>query len=186
MPLKADWVDGDSYTPAAVNAVATAINLNTSDIVGKQPSDADLTALAALTPANDDLVQRKAGAWTNRTVAQVKTDLGVATDIASAQVVAINAQTGTSYTLALTDAGKAVECNNASAVTLTVPPNSSVAFPIGTVIEVLQVGAGQVTIGAGAGVTINTASSLTARAQWSVLGLRKRATDAWILTGDMT
>lgn len=46
--------------------------------IGAQPADADLTAIAALAPANDDFVQRKAGAWANRTVAQVKTDLGVA------------------------------------------------------------------------------------------------------------
>lgn len=42
-----------------------------------QPLDSDLTAIAALTPSNDDFVQRKAGAWANRTVAQVKTDLSL-------------------------------------------------------------------------------------------------------------
>lgn len=45
--------------------------------IGAQPVDADLTALAAIAPANDDVVQRKAGAWTNRTMAQVKTDLAL-------------------------------------------------------------------------------------------------------------
>lgn len=50
----------------------------TTGSIGAQPADSDLTAIAALTPANDDLVQRKAGAWTNRTPAQVKTDLGLA------------------------------------------------------------------------------------------------------------
>jgi hypothetical protein len=43
----------------------------------KQPRDADLTAIAGLTPTDDDLIQRKAGAWTNRTLAQVKTDLAL-------------------------------------------------------------------------------------------------------------
>jgi hypothetical protein len=185
MPLKDDFVEGDSYTPAHVNAVAVAINTATADIITKQPSDADLTAIAALTPSNDDFVQRKSGAWTNRTPAQAKTDIGVATDIATAQTVTVNPQTGTTYTLVLTDANKAVECSNAAAITLTVPPNSSVAFPTGTVIEILQVGAGQVTLAAGIGVTLNTPSSLLARAQWSTLGLRKRATDSWIVTGDM-
>ena len=68
------------------------------------------------------------------------------------------------------------------------PPNASVAFPIGTVIEVAQCGAGQVTLTAGAGVTVNTAgASGTAktRAQWSLLTLRKRGTDLWIAAGDM-
>lgn len=46
-----------------------------SDLSGKQPIDSDLTAIAGLTPTNDDIIQRKAGAWTNRTMAQLKTDL---------------------------------------------------------------------------------------------------------------
>lgn len=99
--------------------------------------------------------------------------------------ITVNAQTGTTYTLVLTDVSKAIECNNAAAVTVTVPPNSSVAFPIGTIIEVLQVGAGKVTVAAGAGVTINAAGAvLGARAQWSAMSIRKRATDSWILVGD--
>lgn len=101
-----------------------------------------------------------------------------ASDLATAQQVAINAQTGTSYTLMLTDANKAVECNNASAITLTVPPNSSVAFPVGTVIEVVQIGAGAITLAAGSGVTINGKTGTTA--QWGVLVLRKRDTNVWL------
>jgi hypothetical protein len=102
----------------------------------------------------------------------------------AAKLVTINAQTA-SYTLVLTDGGKAVEVTSASATNVTVPPNSSVAFPVGTVIELTQVGAGKVNIVQGAGVTINNAGSLGTRAQWSSLVLRKRATDTWLLTGDM-
>ena len=54
----------------------------------KQPLDSDLTAIAALSADNDDFIQRKAGAWTNRTVAQVKTDLAIASDIAASLVTA--------------------------------------------------------------------------------------------------
>lgn len=50
-----------------------------SALDGKQAVDGDLTAIAALTPANDDVLQRKAGAWTNRTIAQLITDLGLGT-----------------------------------------------------------------------------------------------------------
>lgn len=96
-----------------------------------------------------------------------------------------NLQTGTTYTLVLTDAGKVVELSNAAAITVTVPPNSSVAFPIGTVICFTQIAAGQATISPGAGVTIRTGSSSTTRAQWSELMLRKRATDEWVLSGDL-
>jgi len=185
MPLKETWVDGETYTSAAVNAVAALVNVHDTAITGKQPSDSDLTAIAAIAPANDDIIQRKAGAWVNRTAAQYKVDLGVAADIAAAQLTTVNPQTGTTYTLALTDAGKAVECNNAAAISLTVPPNSTVPFPIGSVVEILQVGAGAVTIVAGAGVTVNTPSSLVSHGQWSTLGLRKRNTDIWVLSGDM-
>lgn len=90
------------------------------------------------------------------------------------------------YTLVLTDGGAAIEMNVAGANTLTVPPNSSVAFDLGTVIEVMQYGAGQTTITAGAGVTIRTASSLTTRAQYSTVSLRKTATDEWVAAGDLT
>ena len=99
-------------------------------------------------------------------------------------LTALNAQTA-SYTLVLADKGKAVEVTSASATNVTVPPNSSVDYPIGTVIEVAQLGTGQVTLVAGEGVTLQTPSSLLTRAQFSSLSLRKRATDTWLVTGDM-
>src|SRR4051812_34601926 len=68
-------------------------------------------------------------------------------------------QTG-NYTLALADAGKTVEQNLGTPTTVTVPPNSSVAFPIGTIIEVARYGAGTVAIAAGAGVTIRSRGGL--------------------------
>ena len=92
----------------------------------------------------------------------------------------------TAYTLALTDAGLVVECTSASATTITVPVSTSVAFPVGTVIEILQYGAGQVTIAAASGVTLRNPSSLTTRAQYSSISLRMRATDEWVVSGDLT
>jgi hypothetical protein len=97
--------------------------------------------------------------------------------------VTANTQTGTTYTLVLSDAGKVIEMNNASANTLTVPPNSSVAFAVGTVLEVYQMGAGSTTIVQGSGVTIRNVGSI--RAQYATVGLRKRATDEWVLSGDL-
>lgn len=97
-----------------------------------------------------------------------------------------NVQAGTSYTLALTDFAKTVETSSGSATQITVPPNSSVAFPLGSVVDVCQIGAGTVTIVAGVGVTIRTPSTLVLRAQYSTVSLRKRATDEWVLAGDTT
>jgi hypothetical protein len=96
-----------------------------------------------------------------------------------------NAQTGTTYTLVLSDAGKMVTLTNASAITLTIPTNASVAFPVNTRIDLLQYGAGQVTIG-GAGVTINSSGSkLKLTGQYSGASLWKKATDTWVLIGDI-
>jgi hypothetical protein len=105
--------------------------------------------------------------------------------------VITNAQTGTSYTLVLADNGKYVEMNNASANTLTVPPNSSVEFPVGTQVTVIQTGAGITTISPGAGVTINyfsptSAATRTLKARWTAATLIKRATDTWVLIGNLT
>ncbi|UXE04834.1 minor tail protein [Gordonia phage Eudoria] len=107
------------------------------------------------------------------------------TSVLAAQLVTINAQTG-AYTLVATDANKAVEVTSGSAVNVTIPTNASVGFPIGTVIEVDQMGAGKVTIVGASGVTVQSAvATPTSRAQYSALVLRKRAADLWLVTGDL-
>lgn len=98
-----------------------------------------------------------------------------------------NTQTGSSYTLVLTDAFKLVAMNNASANTLTVPPNSSVAFPIGTRIDVGQYGAGACTITPGSGVTIRAKdSALKTNGQYSGATIQKIGTNEWWAFGDLT
>ena len=97
----------------------------------------------------------------------------------------INSQAGTTYTLVAADLGKVVQTTSASAVTVTVPPNSSVAFAVGTVVEVARMGTGSVTIAQGAGVTIRTPLTLALRAQYSTATLRKIAADEWIIAGDL-
>lgn len=70
-------LDGATLTTTELNYVDGVTSAIQTQINGKQASDTDLTDIAALTPTNDDLLQRKAGAWTNRTPAQVKTDLAL-------------------------------------------------------------------------------------------------------------
>lgn len=102
------------------------------------------------------------------------------------QTLVLPSSKTTNYTLVLGDGGTAVEMTNAAAITLTVPPDSSVAFPVGTIIEVAQLGAGPVTVTAGAGVILQSADGLVkTRAQYSAVSLRKRATDSWLLAGDL-
>lgn len=97
----------------------------------------------------------------------------------------VNAQSGTTYTTVIGDAGELVTMNNASANTATIPPNSSVAYTVGTILSFTQLGVGQTTIAAGAGVTINTPTSLSCRAQYSVIFVTKIATDTWVAAGDL-
>ena len=92
----------------------------------------------------------------------------------------VNAQTGTSYTLVLTDAGKQVTMTNASASTLTIPPNASVAYDIGTRIQVIQLGAGAVTLTPGAAVTVSSLATTLAMSQFQVATLIKTATNTWV------
>lgn len=107
--------------------------------------------------------------------------------ISALEALTINAQTGTTYTLVLGDAiAKLITLSNASAITLTVPPNSSVAFPIGTTITLAQIGAGQVTVTAGVGVTVNGAPGLKLTDQWSSATLIKRLTDTWLVVGRLS
>jgi len=100
--------------------------------------------------------------------------------------VSINAQTGTTYTFVIGDADKLVTFTNASAVTATVPPNSSVAFSIGTVINVAGLGDGLVTLVGGSGVTINATPGLNLRAKFSGATLIKTGTDTWLMLGDLS
>jgi hypothetical protein len=91
------------------------------------------------------------------------------------------------YTFALSDAGKMVRANDASALTYTIPPNSSVAFPQGTTIVVRNVGAGTVTLTRGAGVTQLIAGSATnkdvALAQWGLATLIQETANNWVVSG---
>jgi metal-responsive CopG/Arc/MetJ family transcriptional regulator len=92
-----------------------------------------------------------------------------------------------SYTLsALTERDSLIEIASASGVTLTVPTNATVAYPVGTSIDILQTSTGQITVAGAAGVTVNATPGLKLRTQWSGATLFKRATDTWVLYGDLS
>jgi len=108
------------------------------------------------------------------------------TDVSNINELQIN-NPSTSYTLALTDSGKLVQPHSASANDLTIPPNSSVAFPVGTQILVVQVGAGQVTLVEGSGVLIESKDgNKKLSGQFSAVTLIQRATDVWLAIGDLS
>ena len=92
-----------------------------------------------------------------------------------------------SYVLILSDDGKLIEVSNATGVTVTIPPNSSVAFPLGTQITFLQTDAGQITFTPGTGVSLNSNPGNKTRAIWTAATLIKRAMpDTWVAVGDLS
>lgn len=97
-----------------------------------------------------------------------------------------NAQTGTTYTLVVGDLNKLVTCSNAAAITLTVPPS---VFAAGDMINVQQIGAGQVTFSQGSGVTITstgaTVSAPKLRAQYSAATIICTANNTFTILGDI-
>jgi hypothetical protein len=104
----------------------------------------------------------------------------------SSALVTTNQQTGNAYTLSLSDAGLVVETTSNSAVSLTVPKNSLVAFPLGMTISLRQYGSGQLTVVADTGVIIRSRGNVYKFAgQYAEAVLTKRSTDEWILSGDL-
>jgi hypothetical protein len=177
-------VSDTSQDPAGSNKKITAANV--AVYMAAELGIATITA-------DIDAVEADVGTL-ETTVATL--DSNVAADIAAldtrvdaleAATPTVNAQTGTTYTLVLADAGAIVTLANAAAITLTVPEAASVAFPVGTRIDLIQVGAGQVTVaGSGAATVSKTAAdTLKLRAEFSAASLIHYATDEWVLVGDL-
>jgi hypothetical protein len=92
-----------------------------------------------------------------------------------------NAQTGTTYTFLLTDTTKTVTANNSAASAYTVPPQSSVVWEAYTVLRILNLGAGVVTLTAGAGVTLTGTVTV---AQYASATLTRTGSNAWTISGN--
>jgi len=105
--------------------------------------------------------------------------------VAVGQAVDLDRKTA-DYTLVLTDAGKVIEINSGSSENVTIPPNSSVAFPVGTQIVVVRLGAGAVVITEGSGVTTRSDDDKNKiKSQYSSCVLIKHETNEWYILGNL-
>ena len=157
----------------------TAQTLTNKTLTSPIISTISNTGTLTLPTSTDTLVGRDTtDTLTNKSLTSPKVNLG------------INAQTGTTYTTVLDDNGKLVTLSNAAAIAVTIPLNSSVAYPVGAQINMAQLGAGQVTVSGAGGVTVvstgATAASPKARAQYSTLTAVQTSTDNWLVMGDIS
>lgn len=195
----APTLPANSIALATVDVAAGALSITSGDITDLRvlattniPESGDITAVNAgtglsgggtsgsVTLAIDTAVTADlttAQTLTNKSLTSPKINLGITTD------------TSTSYTTVLADNGKLITLSNASSIIATIPPNSSVTYPVGAQLNFVQLGAGQVTFTQGAGVTIvstgATASAPKTRAQYSSATAIQVSTDNWLIAGDI-
>lgn len=188
------FVNGNSIVAAEHNANFTAVKnfvdglaagtnfdagaINTEDVAASAITEAKIASSAVTSTkivASVSLTTPVIGAATGTSL---NTTGNVISHIAPAPIVG-------NYTLILTDDGTIIEKNDASTATVTIPTNASVAFPVGTQIVFIQTNTGQTVIAGAAGVTVNGTPGLKLRAQYSSAVCIKRATDTWILLGDL-
>lgn len=100
------------------------------------------------------------------------------------QFFLVSGFTGTALTLAREHAGDYIRTTAATAVTITVPPTSVVAWPTDCEVMLEQAGAGQVTFATGTGVVINTSETLKTQKQYSVVALKNVSGNVWTLFGE--
>lgn len=146
------------------------------------------TAIAALGQDIDTAMVDLKGGTTGQVLSKASgTDLDFTWIEQDDTTLSFNAQTGTTYTLVAADLGKLVSLSNASAITLTVPPS---VFTTGNIINIQQIGAGQVTLSQGAGVTITstgaTASAPKLKKQYSAASIICTGSNTFTVIGDLS
>lgn len=175
---------GDVTATGPGAAAATIANSAITNAKVAAAAAIDYSKLAALTSGNI-LVGNGSNVATSVAMSGDATISNAGAVTVTKTHIAINTQTA-SYTLVLGDDGKLIIMNVGSANNLTVPLNSSVAYATGTQIAVQQLGAGQTTIVATGGVTLQSTPGLKISARYGVVTLIKVGTDTWVVSGALS
>lgn len=175
-----------TYLPLAGGTVAGRLRVYTA-------TTADSTAATLLSGNSSSdkavVIQAKAGQSVN--LAEFQTSGGTARSYIDANgnligPIPINAQVGTTYTPALSDAGTLITLNNASAIVVTIDTNANVPYVNGTLLLLSQIGVGQVQIVPAGGVIINATPGLYLRDRYSGAALIRISTNSWLAFGDLS
>mgnify|MGYP000724988444 FL=1 len=171
----------DASKPVS-SAQATAIATAKSEAIAD--ATAQVAALVTGAPAAMNTLDELAAALGDDANYAATITTALAGKVPSATTIS---QKTASYTLAsINEKDSMIEMNAAGATTVTVPTDAAVAFPVGTSLDILRVGAGAVDVAAAGGVTVNATPGLKLRSQWSSATLIKRAANTWVLVGDLS
>jgi len=163
---------------AQASAIATAKSEAIAD------ATAQVNAVIAAAPAALNTLDELAAALGDDANYATTVTTALAGKVPSATPIS---QKTASYTLSsINEKDSMIEMNSDSATTVTIPTDAAVAFPVGTSLDVLRVGAGAVDVAAASGVTVNATPGLKLRSQWSSATLIKRAANTWVLVGDLS
>ena len=195
LTLANDQISGDSIEGGTIGSVTiTSVDINGGSmdavtIGAATAAEGTFTTVAAsaLTVNTDTLYVDSGTSRVGIENASPSYTLEVTGEAVATQGMPYIAESGTSRTLAFSDIGNYIRCTNAAATTVTIPPNASVTIPTGAEVIIFQAGAGQVTIAAGAGVTLNSKEgNLKISAQYAAATCKKVATDTWDVIGDLS
>ena len=171
----------DASKPVS-SAQATAIATAKSEAIAD--ATAQVNAVIASAPAALNTLDELAAALGDDANYATTITTALAGKVPSATSIS---QKTASYTLAsINEKDSMIEMNAAGATTVTVPTDAAVAFPVGTSLDILRVGAGAVDVAGASGVTVNATPGLKLRSQWSSATLIKRAANTWVLVGDLS